>query len=139
MLRLFSIIHSKLFFKCTGESTFHLVLCSKHCCNPRGQLDITPTLASPPPCTAPAKSLQLCPTLPDPMDCSLPGSSVHGISRQEYWSGVPLPSLITLHSSVQFSCSVVSDSLGPHESQQARPPCPSPTPGVHSDSRPSSQ
>ena len=28
---------------------------------------------------------------------------------------------------------------GPHESQQARPPCPSPTPGVHSDSRPSSQ
>ena len=34
-------------------------------------------------------------TLSDPMDCmdcSLPGSSVHGISRQEYWSGVPLPS-----------------------------------------------
>jgi len=42
-------------------------------------------------------------------------------------------------SSVQFSRSVVSDSLRPHESQQARPPCPSPTPGVHSDSRPSSQ
>ena len=42
-------------------------------------------------------------------------------------------------SSVQFSCSVVSDSLRPHESQHARPPCPSPTPGVHSDSRPSSQ
>ena len=41
--------------------------------------------------------------------------------------------------SVQFSCSVVSDSLQPHESQHARPPCPSPTPGVHSDSRPSSQ
>ena len=35
--------------------------------------------------------------------------------------------------------SVVSDSLWPHESQHARPPCPSPTPGVHSDSRPSSQ
>ena len=42
-------------------------------------------------------------------------------------------------SSVQFSHSVVSDSLRPHESQHARPPCPSPTPGVHSDSRPSSQ
>ena len=42
-------------------------------------------------------------------------------------------------SSVQFSGSVVSDSLRPHELQHARPPCPSPTPGVHSDSRPSSQ
>jgi len=38
----------------------------------------------------------------------------------------------------QISCSVVSDSLLPHELQHARPPCPSPTPGVHSDSRPSS-
>ena len=42
-------------------------------------------------------------------------------------------------SSVQFSRSVVSDSLRPHELQQARPPCPSPTPRVHSDSCPSSQ
>ena len=42
-------------------------------------------------------------------------------------------------SSVHFSHSVVSDSLRSHESQHARPPCPSPTPGVHSDSRPSSQ
>ena len=42
-------------------------------------------------------------------------------------------------SSVQFSRSVVSDSLRSHESQHARPPCPSPTPGVHSDSRPSNQ
>ena len=41
-------------------------------------------------------------------------------------------------SSVQFSCSVVPDSLRPHESQHARPPCPSPTPGVHSDPSPSS-
>ena len=39
----------------------------------------------------------------------------------------------------QISRSVVSDSLRPHESQHARRPCPSPTPGVHSDSRPSSQ
>ena len=36
-------------------------------------------------------------------------------------------------SSVPFSRSVVSDSLRPHESQHARPPCPSPTPGVHSN------
>ena len=42
-------------------------------------------------------------------------------------------------SSVQFSRSVVSDCLWPHESQQARPPCPSPTPRVHADSCPSSQ
>jgi len=44
--------------------------------------------------------------------------------------------------SVQFSSvqsPVMSDSLQPHESQHARPPCPSPTPGVHSHSRPSSQ
>ena len=42
-------------------------------------------------------------------------------------------------SSVQFSHSVVSKSLQPHESQHARPPCPSPTPRVHSDSHSSSQ
>ena len=41
--------------------------------------------------------------------------------------------------SVQFSHSVVSYSLQPHESQHARPPCPLPTLGVHSDSNPSSQ
>ena len=39
----------------------------------------------------------------------------------------------------QISRSVMSNSLRPHESQHARPPCPSPTPGVHSDSHPSSQ
>ena len=42
-------------------------------------------------------------------------------------------------SSVQFSRSVMSDSLQPYESQHARPPCPSPTPRVHPDSHPSSQ
>ena len=35
---------------------------------------------------------QSCLALRDPMDCSPPGSSVHGFSRQEYWSGVPLTS-----------------------------------------------
>ena len=43
-----------------------------------------------------------------------------------------------IFSSVQFSCSVMSDSLQPHESQHARPPCPSQTPGVYSNSCPSS-
>ena len=47
--------------------------------------------------------------------------------------------LSTLIRSDQISHSVVSDSFRPHESQHARPSCPSPTPGVHSDSRPSSQ
>ena len=41
--------------------------------------------------------------------------------------------------SVQFSHSVVSDCVRPHELQHARPPCPSPTPGVHSNSHPSSR
>ena len=39
----------------------------------------------------------------------------------------------------QFSCSVLSESLRPHESQHARPPCPSPTPGVHPNSCASSR
>ena len=103
----------------------------------------------------------------NPVDYSPPGSSVHGFYRQEYWSGLPFPPpgdlpdpesepqlLCLLHwqvdslplyhlaspkRDVQFSRSVVSDSLRPHESQHARPPCPLPTPGVHSESRPSSQ
>ena len=48
-------------------------------------------------------------------------------------------SVYTQFSPVQFSRSVMSDSLRPHETQHTRPPCPSPTPGVHSDSRLSSQ
>ena len=44
--------------------------------------------------------------------------------------------LFSEFSSVQFSCSVMSDSLRPHGLQHARPPCPSPTPGVYSSSRP---
>ena len=43
------------------------------------------------------------------------------------------------HIHLQFSRSVVSDSLWPHESQHARPPCPSSTPRFHSNSRPLSQ
>ena len=88
-----------------------------------------------------------------------------GFSRQEYWSGGPclapgdLPNPVmepaslkspalegrffttsgTCQYSVQFSLSVVSHSLPPHGLQHARPPCPSPTPGVYSNSCPSSR
>ena len=51
-------------------------------------------------------------------------------------------SLLVIHLNIrsdQIGRLVVSDSLRPHESQHARPPCPSPTPRVHSDSCPSSQ
>ena len=50
-----------------------------------------------------------------------------------------ISSLTTVLSSVQFSCSVVSDSLWPHELQRTRPPCPSSTPGAYSNSCPLSQ
>ena len=50
-----------------------------------------------------------------------------------------LDSILKNRYSVQFSRSVVPNCLQPHEPQHARPACPSPTPGVHSDSRPSSQ
>ena len=69
-----------------------------------------------------------------------------GFSMQEYWSGVPCPApgnkldhYTIILASVQFSRSVMSDSLRPHQSQHTRPPCPSPTPGVYSNSCPSSQ
>ena len=58
--------------------------------------------------------------------CLIRGFSHHIISR-------------SLDPSLQFSRSVVSDSLQPHESQHARPPCPSPTPRVYSNSCPSSR
>ena len=91
---------------------------------------------------------QSCLTLRDPMNCSPPGSSTHWIfqarvlewvaisfSRASSWPRDPTR---TYHivgrrftvwvtredSSFQFSCSVVSNSLQPHESQHARPPCP---------------
>ena len=50
-----------------------------------------------------------------------------------------LLNMLSQSSSVQSSCSVVSNSVQPHEPQHARPPCPSPTPGVHSNSCPSSR
>ena len=56
-------------------------------------------------------------------------------SKRLLISWLQSPSAV-IFSSVQFSRSVVSDSLRLHESQHTRPPCPSPSPGVHSDSRP---
>ena len=57
-----------------------------------------------------------------------------------YFESAPFISLLVRvwNFSVQFSRSVMSNSLRPHESQHARPPCPSPTPGVYSNSCPSS-
>ena len=104
----------------------------------------------------------------DPMDFSLPGSSVHrifqarvlewvvisyskGSSWPRNWTHIScIGRWILYHwatweaqlrpSAAQFSChSAVSDSLWPRESQHTRPPCLSPTPGVHSVSRPSSR
>ena len=51
---------------------------------------------------------------------------------EQKWNKIPL-------SSVQFTHSVISDSLRPHETQHARPPCPSPTPGVYPNSCPLTQ
>ena len=64
----------------------------------------------------------------------------HHIVQKHQFFGTQLSSQSNshIHTSDQISHSVVSDFLQPHESQHARPPCPSPTPGVHSDSRPSS-
>ena len=62
-----------------------------------------------------------------------------GFSRQEYWSGLPFPQhILWFHFSSVQSFSRVR-LFGTHELQHARPPCPSPSPGVHSNSHPSSR
>ena len=69
-------------------------------------------------------------------------AAIHAVanSRTRLSNFTLLSSLLGMSTgSVQFSHSVMSDSLRPHESQHARPPCPSPTPGVHSNSCPLSQ
>ena len=77
-----------------------------------------------------------------PTPVFLPGESrgQRSLAGYSLWSYKDLDTTNTyiLHQirSDQFSLSVVSDSLRPHESQHTRPPCPSPTPRVHSDSRP---
>ena len=69
-------------------------------------------------------------------DLAAAAAAVHSNSIQRL---VIIAFFFIQFSSVQFSHSVVFDSLWPHESQHARPPCPSPSPRVHSDSRPSSR
>ena len=54
---------------------------------------------------------QLCLTLYDPMNCSPPGSSVHEFSRQEYWTGLPLPSPGDLSDPGMEPTSLVSPAL----------------------------
>ena len=84
-------------------------------------------------------------SLENSMDCI-----VHGVAKRRTWLSdfhfhfkeVYFVTLYIVHfytCSVQFSRSVVSNSLRPHELQHARPPCPSPTPGVHSNSYPLSR
>ena len=114
-----------------------------------------------------AKLLQSYPTLCDPKDCSLPDLSVHGILQSRIFEWVAMSSSresswprdqtwVSYNSCIgvwvlyhwchlgsptavlQFRRSVVSDSLKPHGLQQARLPCPSPTPGACSNSCPSS-
>ena len=108
------------------------------------------------------KLLQSCLTLCDPVVCSLPSPSVHGIAESDMterlnwtelmqWvgSGITVPWLASeVQSTVStflfllfllFSCPVVSDSLQPHGLQHTRPPCPSPTPRVYSNSCPLSR
>ena len=69
------------------------------------------------------------------------GGTVHGISELCITEQLSLcfTSDLCIKGSVQFSRSVVSDYLQPHESQHTRPPCPSPTPGVYSNSCPLSR
>ena len=69
---------------------------------------------------AAAKSLQSCSTLCDPIDGSPPGSPVPGFSRQEHWSGLPLPSPMHESEKWKWSHSVVSDSSRPHGLQPTR-------------------
>ena len=70
----------------------------------------------------------LCPPL-SPGVCSNSGPL-------SWWCYLTISSNWYQFSSVQFSCSVMSDSLQPHGLQHARPPCPSPTPGAYSNSCP---
>ena len=68
---------------------------------------------------------------------NMSGTKWNRFDFSQYFSILPsLKVYKQFYLSVQFSHSVVSDSLRPHESQHTRPPCPSPTPGVHSELRP---
>ena len=84
------------------------------------------------------------PVLCNPMDCSTPGFPVLHYLPKSARTHVHCVCDTThpshpLFSSVQFCHSVLSDSLQPHGQQHTRPPCPSPTPRVYSNSCPLSQ
>ena len=77
-------------------------------------------------------------------------AAIHGVAKSQtqlrdftflctHMNTLFYPTCTSILSYLLCSCSVVSDSLRPHESQHARPPCPSPSPGVNSNSHPSSQ
>ena len=87
--------------------------------------------AFPSPCELPSSASKSQITTPRILLC-VELKMVFKVDWQPFW-------WVTQFPSVQFSCSVMSDSFQPHESQHARPPCPSPTPGVHSNSCPSSR
>jgi len=67
--------------------------------------------------------------------CNNPGER-HWHQWRRWWEGIRFQIFSLTFSSVQFSCSVMSDSLWPHGLQHARLPYPSPTPGVYSNSCP---
>ena len=92
---------------------------------------------------------QSCLTLCDPMDCSLPGSTIHGIfqARVLEWAAISFSRGSSQHrdqihvsctadSLVQFSRSLVFNSLRPQEPQHTRPPCPLPIARVYPNSYP---
>ena len=74
-------------------------------------------------------------SLPSPLPLQLP----HYSGFQLIFNSIFFPGPLHSFNSVQFSVSVVSDSLQPHDTQHARPPCPSPTPGVNPKPCPSSR
>ena len=87
--------------------------------------------------------MYICPTLWDSMDYSPSGTSVHGIFQARILGWVAMPSSrgssqfsAFVFSSVQFSGSVMSNSLRPHGLQHARLPSPSPTSRACSNSNP---
>ena len=86
-------------------------------------------------CSGPWEPIRMgSPSAEQQSECLSQGCDVAQTTQDEV-----LCKLGTVITSVQSSHSVMSDSLPPHESQHTRPPCPSPTPRVHSDSHPSSQ
>ena len=58
---------------------------------------------------------------------------MYPLTERTFWLTQYINQLVYVFSSVQFSRSVVSDTLRPHGPQHARPPCPSPTPGVYTN------